>query len=71
MAGMRRQRDVGQEFHLVPKMLSLLRGLVLTSGLLKNGLIQEQSYHQTKSFIKGFLVSRDKNVLLSEPKIKF
>jgi hypothetical protein len=31
--------DVGQEFHLVLKMLLLLKGLVLTLGLLTNGFI--------------------------------
>jgi hypothetical protein len=52
-------------------MLLLSRGLVLTLGLLTNGLIQEQSYNRTKSFTEGFLASRDENVLLSEPNIRF
>jgi len=63
--------DVGQEFHLVPKMLLLPRGLVLTLGLLTNGLIQKQSYYQTKSFTEELLASQDENVLLSEPNNRF
>jgi len=51
--------NVGQEFHLVPKMLLLLKGHDFRSGLLTNGLIQEQSYCRTKSFTRGFLASRD------------
>jgi hypothetical protein len=35
--------DVGQEFRLVSKMLLLMSGLVLISGLLTNRLVQEQS----------------------------
>jgi hypothetical protein len=63
--------DVGQEFHLVLEMLLLPRGLVLTSGLLTNGLIQEQSYCRTKSFAEEVLASQDENVLLLEPNNRF
>jgi hypothetical protein len=65
------ESDVGQEFHLVPKMILLLRGLVLTSRLLTNMLFQEQSYCRTKSFTSGFSASGDENVLLSKPNIRF
>ncbi len=51
--------DVGQKFHLVSETLLLPRGLILTSGLLTNGLIQEQSYRQIKSFTEELLTSQD------------
>jgi hypothetical protein len=63
--------DVEQEFHLVPEMLLLPSGLILTSELLTNGLVQEQSYCRTKRFIEGLFASRNENVLSPKPNIRF
>jgi hypothetical protein len=63
--------DVGEKFHLVLKMLLLLRGYNLTLGLLPNGFIQEQSYRRAKSFTDGSLANRDEMVLWSVPNIRF
>jgi hypothetical protein len=63
--------DVGQDFHIVPERLLLPRGSDLTSGLLPNGLIQEQSYCWTKSYAEGLVAIRDEVVLWSVPSLRF
>jgi hypothetical protein len=63
--------DVGQDFYLVPERFLLLRGFDLTSRLLSNGLIQEQSYRRAKSYSERLVESRDEVVLWSVPSLRF
>lgn len=63
--------DVGQDFHLVPERLLLPRGSNLTSRLLPNGLIEEQSYRRTNRYAEGSVASRDEVVLWSVSSLRF